>query len=265
MAVFETTQKQFVKVMGYSPITSTLVSGRGAWEGDANPVLNVNYQLLRGTNSFVKASNSSGGTWPQHETTSFFGVLNSKLPANALAAAGLGDYELELPTISQWEYACRAGTTGAWNNGTTITNAANDANAQLVGWYGTSDAKTSIVCKPVGQLAPNAYGLYDMHGNVSELTRDRCFLYDENNPLWDGSDLTEPLLYKYNKNKLHYAYGCGGFMYRSLNARDEVVADANVVGTTCIRSSSVAARKADEASDMRCCRTGFRIALTRRR
>lgn len=267
MAVFETTQKQFVKVMGYSPITSTLVSGRGAWEGDANPVLNVNYQLLRGTNSFVKASNSSGGTWPQHETTSFFGVLNSKLPANALAAAGLGDYELELPTISQWEYACRAGTTGAWNNGTTITNSTRDANADLVGWYGRSTDKGSAVCNAVGQLAPNAYGLYDMHGNVSELTRDRCFLYDENNPLWDGSDLTEPLLYEYNNNKISYTYGCGGFLYRGTYASSgaEAVTDSNVGGVTGMRASSVIPRKVDDFNQMRNARTGFRIALTRRR
>jgi formylglycine-generating enzyme required for sulfatase activity len=59
-----------------------------------------------------------------------------------------------LPSEAQWEYAARAGTTGLW---------AGDLEA--MGWYGqNSSGKTH----PVGQKQPNAFGLYDMHGNVKE-------------------------------------------------------------------------------------------------
>ncbi len=62
-----------------------------------------------------------------------------------------------LPTEAEWEYACRAGTTTAYNTGDTFSD--NTA------WYvGNSDSKTH----EVGKKPANAYGLYDMHGNVWE-------------------------------------------------------------------------------------------------
>ena len=245
IAIFETTQKQFQNVMGYNA---------SLWAPqDDKPVGYVNYQFLRGTNSFFKASDQADGTWPNHEATSFFGVLNSKVAA-ALSAAGLGDYEMELPTVSQWEYACRAGTTGAWNNGMTITNALSDANADLLAWYQkTTTGSVYELPEVVGRLTANAYGLYDMHGNIGEWTRDRISF-----PAWDGSDQIEPLKYDSAANALV----CGGWRQQSTGS----------TGAKYVRSSSVSqitynynVYPNQTGQNDRGPKYGFRMVLTRKR
>ena len=68
-----------------------------------------------------------------------------------------------LLTEAEWEYACRAGTTTAYFWGNTITA----ANAN---WNYGKDPNQTV---DVGQFAPNPWGFYDMHGNVSEWTTDK--------------------------------------------------------------------------------------------
>ena len=76
-----------------------------------------------------------------------------------------------LPTEAEWEFACRAGTTTVYSLGNTIfVNQANyDGNTRYRGGKtGVNRARTT----PVGSFAPNAWGLYDMHGNVWEWCAD---------------------------------------------------------------------------------------------
>ncbi len=72
-------------------------------------------------------------------------------------------YTCLLPSEAQWEYACRAGTGSSYYTGEYIES------LDQAGWYVFNSERT---IKPVGQKEPNAWGLYDMHGNVSEWCLD---------------------------------------------------------------------------------------------
>jgi formylglycine-generating enzyme required for sulfatase activity len=90
-------------------------------------------------------------------------------------------YQYRLPTEAEWEYACRAGTVTEFNVGSAVTCA--DA------WMVSPSDPSSALCwdfslplpwpgpKPVASYAPNAWGLYDMHGNVAEWCLDSWAFY----------------------------------------------------------------------------------------
>ena len=86
------------------------------------------------------------------------------------------NFEFRLPTEAEWEYACRAGTTGVYNI---------DCPLDRLGWYrGNSKKRTHEVC---GKNS-NAWGLYDMHGNVWEWCADWYAEYSDG----DAIDPTGP-------------------------------------------------------------------------
>ncbi|MEI6772523.1 MAG: bifunctional serine/threonine-protein kinase/formylglycine-generating enzyme family protein [Planctomycetota bacterium] len=84
-----------------------------------------------------------------NDCQNFISKLNAKTESN-----------YRLPTEAEWEYACRSGAKSAYSVGDKITK--NDANYE--------NAKGGA--KPVGSYKPNAFGLYDMHGNVWEFCSD---------------------------------------------------------------------------------------------
>ena len=156
IGVFQLTQRQWTQVMGTTP---------SQYAGNTRPVERVTYNAIRGATDDVPSVN-----WPVTGHTvspdSFMGRLRAK--ASLL---------FDLPTDAQWEYACRAGTTGAWNNGTTTVTDQNvpDANLDLLGRYlrNQNDGKGGYTQHTVvGMYQPNDWGLYDMHGNVLEWCLD---------------------------------------------------------------------------------------------
>ncbi len=90
-----------------------------------------------------------------------------------------GTDKYRLPTEAEWEYACRAGSTNAFpNGGITKLQCDRDDNLDSMGWYcGNSDNRI----QPAAQKQPNAWGLYDMQGNVQEWCQDwfGVYPYDE--------------------------------------------------------------------------------------
>lgn len=142
------TQHQVTLTHGYY-IQSTEVT-QGQWEA----VMGSNPSHFSSCGSDCPVENVS---WD--EVQEFINKLNQK---------GEGTYML--PTEAQWEYAARAGSSSAFANGKiTETESGYDPNLDAMGWYSyNSDSKTH----QVAQKTPNAFGLYDMHGNVSEWCQD---------------------------------------------------------------------------------------------
>ena len=98
------------------------------------------------------------------------GLSPARLYLNSMPEVKKSGLTFRLPTEKEWEYACRAGSTGDYcklADGTEIT----ESTLGDVAWYwdwDNSEEKTH----PVGQKKPNAFGLYDMHGNVNEWCED---------------------------------------------------------------------------------------------
>ena len=155
---------------------------QGYWLGKYE-VTQEQYETIMGTNpSDIKEDVLPVDSVSWNEAMEFCAKLNAQEKAAGRLPEG---YEYSLPTESQWEYACRAGTTTALNSGKNLSDELRSPEVDEVGWYWYNCDETHRV----GQKKPNAWGLYDMHGNVQEWCLD---WYDDHYPTYPVKDPTGP-------------------------------------------------------------------------
>ena len=199
MAVFETTQRQWLEVVGeYPRAVSDYESADGGKKysfvnetyRDMRPAQNISYNDVRiklrtgGENTYDAALDYPYAP----DDDSFVGRLRR--------LSGLG---FELPLWREWEFACLCGrSNGYWNNGTMNNN----ADGSMPGRHKNNggSAGTDAGCGPeagtavCGSYDPSLWGIYDMHGNVSEWCVDGDVTVGNNvyKALRGGSYLDDP-------------------------------------------------------------------------
>ena len=172
MGVYEMTIRQWEIIctnLPSSTITKTFYTN--FTDAAVLPVSGIDYNETRGA--------ANGKAWGGTNTAADVQRAVDQLSVSQRTPIGMlrkrTGILFDVPTEAQWEYACRAGTATAYNNGT----GASAENCAALAWCSGNSTRTSIygqnilAVHPVGTKAlPNAWGLYDMHGNVREMCQD---------------------------------------------------------------------------------------------
>jgi formylglycine-generating enzyme required for sulfatase activity len=158
---YEVTQGEYLDVVGNNPSAFTITNYAG---GSIDPDLNRPVENI---------------TW--QNATNYCGLLTQRELTAGRIPSG---WAYRLPTEAEWEYACRAGTTTAFNFGSVIQGG--DANFNTHYIYDSSSGETYVPSPTIAYLARtdtvgnyvnNAWGLYDTHGNVWEYCSDWLTTY----------------------------------------------------------------------------------------
>ena len=153
LGVYPVTQRQSERVTGVKcgkPSVLSVADDSPMW-----PTSGFGYNAMRGAGVAPSAPPAANSILDQWRT-----------------ATGV---DLDLPTEAQWEFAFRAGTTGAYAYGSYAGNRDNS-------WTTSNGASSTTYHHAVGRFQPNGFGLYDMAGNVWEQVRDRWSQYAFDDP-----------------------------------------------------------------------------------
>ena len=150
LGVYEVTQYQWWRVMGTNPSTFT---GADYPDWQIMPVETIDPNRIGVTGDAIALPSYRFPSNADLSKTTFPGQLSASCPYTD---------NFRIPTEAQWEFACRAGTGSAYNYGGDATG----DELKAVACFATNHTQA------VGLLKPNAWGLYDMHGNVGEWIAD---------------------------------------------------------------------------------------------
>lgn len=206
LGVFEVTQRQWELVMGTRPSYFANPDHYAA-----RPVEKVSeYDIRENT-----GGDDPAVRWPANDhvhPSSFVGRLRART----------GLTGLDLPTEAQWEYACRAGTTTALNSGTNLADPYRDDTLVRLGRHANNGGRDPVALgdpssgtAQAGTYLPNAWGLYDLHGNVWERCLDGYVAEWGSEPASDPQGVDQPA------GDLHTMRG-GGFSSNPQKCRSAV-------------------------------------------
>lgn len=185
----------------------------------------------------VTGENPNEGDWEERDGESL-----ADFPVTRVSWTACQDFcavtGLALPSEEQWEYACRAGSTEAFSG-----------DLEDMAWYEENAAER---LHPVGRKQPNAWGLYDMHGNVHEWCRNRPDFFTSSK---------SHLLYGEERTRIVVGALAGFFSHASAIATPDEMrvvrgGDFNGASHDC-RSASRMASREDPTEDT----IGFRVIL----
>ena len=210
LAVYELTRRQYARLQESSTLPNT-------YNVDTSSDPRAEYWPCENTSNL---STLRGSALPTNGHEKVYGTLKTWRQRFGLM--------LDLATDAEWEYSCRAGTSTAFNNG----DDKNGTHFDDIAWHSGNTYDAAIGKRrphEVGTKLPNAWGLYDMHGNMLEYVIDRLTATDEEMP---STSVTNPVRWAEGSASSTWAIRRGGAFESSKgNCRSAYRNNAAVSGT----------------------------------